>query len=113
MQPACKNRNLNEQYCLLIKRKKLSIFFIKNPSATKQSPPSYVYYMEFYRNFLFEYSLIGIVKPKFTRRNEIRCRKSVQKCVQNAGSKVLNGSVPFPVKTVNSPFTLTFSLYAK
>ena len=30
--------------------------------------------MEFYRNFLFQYSLIGIVKPKFFRRNEIRCR---------------------------------------
>mgnify|MGYP003687834091 CR=1 FL=1 len=29
--------------------------------------------MEFYRNFLFEYSLTGIVKPKFTRRNEIWC----------------------------------------
>ena len=25
--------------------------------------PSNVYYMEFYRNFLFEYGLIGIVKP--------------------------------------------------
>ena len=94
MQPACKNRNLNEQYCLLIKRKKLSIFFIKNPSATKQSPPSYVYYMEFYRNFLFEYSLIGIVKPKFTKRNEMMQnlgnRRSVQKCAQKAGSYVLN-----------------------
>ena len=29
--------------------------------------------MEFYRNFLFEDSLIGIVKPKVTRRNEIWC----------------------------------------
>ena len=38
---------------------------------TKHSPPSYVNEMEFYRNFLFEYSLMGIVKPKFTRRNEI------------------------------------------
>ena len=46
-------------------------FFSKKPSATKHSPPSNVYYMEFYRNFLFQYSLIGIVKPKFTRRNEI------------------------------------------
>ena len=27
--------------------------------------------MEFYRTFLFEYSLIGIVKPKFTR--EMKC----------------------------------------
>ena len=30
--------------------------------------------MKFYRNLLFQYSLIGIVKPKFTRRNEIWCR---------------------------------------
>ena len=30
--------------------------------------------MEFYPNFLFEYSLMGIVKPKFTQRNEIWCR---------------------------------------
>ena len=30
--------------------------------------------MEFYRNFLFEYSLMGIVKTLFTRRNEIWCR---------------------------------------
>ena len=30
--------------------------------------------MKFYRNFLFEYSLIGIVKPKVTRKNEICCR---------------------------------------
>ena len=46
-------------------------FSFKNPSATKNSPQSNVYYMEFYRNFLFEYNLIGIVKPKFTRRNEM------------------------------------------
>ena len=30
--------------------------------------------MEIYRNFLFENSLTGIIKPKFTRRNEIWCR---------------------------------------
>ena len=46
-------------------------FLLKNPSATKHSPPSNAYYMEFYRNFLFQFSLTGIVKPKFTRRNEI------------------------------------------
>ena len=46
-------------------------FLLKTPSATKHSPPSTVYYILFYRNFLFQYSLIGIVKPKFTRRNEI------------------------------------------
>ena len=33
-----------------------------------------VYYMEFYHNFFIAYSSIGIVKPKFTRRNEIWCR---------------------------------------
>ena len=43
----------------------------KKPSATKHSLPSNVYYMEFYRNFLFQYSLIGFVKPKLFRRNEI------------------------------------------
>ena len=57
------------------KEKKLQISSIK-PSDTKRSPPSNVYYMEIYRNFLIEYSLIGIVKPKITRRNEIWCRIS-------------------------------------
>ena len=46
-------------------------FSSKKPSATKHSPLSNVSYMEIYRNFLFEYSLMGIIKPKFTRRNEI------------------------------------------
>ena len=49
-------------------------FLIKKPSTTKHSPPSHVYYMEFYCNFVFHYSLIGIVKSKFFRRNEIWCR---------------------------------------
>ena len=43
----------------------------KNPTATKHSPPSNVEYLEFYLNFLFEYSYIGIVRLKFTRRNEM------------------------------------------
>ena len=46
-------------------------FSSKKPSDTKHSPPSNVYYIVFCRNFLFQYSLIGIVKPKFTRKNEI------------------------------------------
>ena len=46
-------------------------FSSKKHSATKHSPPSNVYYIEFYRNFLFQYNFIRIVKPKFTRRNEI------------------------------------------
>ena len=46
----------------------------KKPSATKHSPPSNVYDMEFYHNFLFEYSLIGIEQFKFIRKNEIWCR---------------------------------------
>ena len=48
-------------------------FSFKRPFATKYSPPSNDYYMKFYRNYLFLYtcSLIGIVKPKFFRRNEI------------------------------------------
>ena len=41
----------------------------KKPSATKHSTPSNVYYMDFYRKFVIEYSLIGIVKPLFTRGN--------------------------------------------
>ena len=49
-------------------------FSSKNSSATKNSPQSNVYYMEFFLNFLFEYSFIGIVKLKFTRRNEMWCR---------------------------------------
>ena len=31
--------------------------------------------MEFYRIFLIEYSLFGIVKPKFTRRNDYLGKK--------------------------------------
>ena len=32
---------------------------------------------------------MGIVKPKFTRRNDFGNRRSVQKCAQNGGSNVL------------------------
>ena len=54
------------------KQKKYQISLKKNlPLQNIYSPPSNVYYMEFYRNFLFEYSLIGIVKLKSTRSNEI------------------------------------------
>ena len=42
----------------------------KKTSATKLSPQCNVYFMEFYRNVLIEYSLTGNVKPKFTKRNE-------------------------------------------
>ena len=71
MQPAWKNRNSNEHNCLHIKTEKLSIFFLKKPSAAKHSPLSNVYYMEFYPNFLFKYSLMGIGKLEFTRKNKI------------------------------------------
>ena len=75
MQPARKNRNSNKQYCIQNYTLYIIItFLLKKTSATKHCPPSYVYYMEYYRNFLFDYSLIGIVKSKFTRRNEIWCR---------------------------------------
>ena len=60
MQPAWKYMNSNEQCCLHIKRENHE-FSSKKPFATKHSPPSNVYYMEFYGNFLFQYSLIGIV----------------------------------------------------
>ena len=46
----------------------------KKPSATKHSPQSPMFITwNFIAIFLFEYSLMGIVKPKFTRRNEIWC----------------------------------------
>ena len=51
MQPAWKIRNSNKQYCLHIKREKLTIKKKQKPSATKHSPPSNVYYIEFHRNF--------------------------------------------------------------
>ena len=54
-----------------IPKEKKYEFSSKKRSATKHIRPSNVYYIEFYRNFLFQYNLIGIVKPKFTRRNEI------------------------------------------
>ena len=53
------------------KRKINNLILKKNPSDTKHSPSSNVYYMEFYRNVVIEYSLIGIVKLKSTRRKEI------------------------------------------
>ena len=73
MQPAWKNRNSNEQYCLHIKREKLTILFQKN-----LPPQNIVPHLMFINmwNFivifyLSKYSLIGILKPKSTRRNEI------------------------------------------
>ena len=55
------------------KEKKLTLF-LEQPSATNHCPPSNVYHMDFYRNFVTEYSLIGMLKPLFTKRYEIRCR---------------------------------------
>ena len=52
-------------------KRKNDQFSSRKPSATKHSPLYNVYYMEIYRNFLFEYSSMGILKPKFSRRNEI------------------------------------------
>ena len=73
MHLAWNNSNSNKQYCLHIKQKHYQ-FSSKNPSSTKNSPQSNFYYMDFFLNFLFEYSFIGIVKLKFTRRNEMWCR---------------------------------------
>ena len=70
MQPAWKIEIQMNNTVYTSKQKKYKIFS-KKPSATKHSSLSNVYYMEFYRIFLFEYSLMGIVKPKFTRRNKI------------------------------------------
>ena len=60
-------------YTVNTSKRKIINFPLKKASATKHSPLSNVYYMEIYRNFLFEYSLMGILKPKFTRKNEIWC----------------------------------------
>ena len=55
-----------KQYYLHIKREIL-IFFLK-----KTLPPqNIVHHIEYYSNLLIEYSLIRIVKPKFSRGNEI------------------------------------------
>ena len=54
-----------------ISKEKNHEFYAKKPSATQRSPQSNVYYMEFYFTIFIEYSLIGIVKPQFTKRNEI------------------------------------------
>ena len=64
MQPAWKNRNSNEQYCMFTHQKRKIINFLlkKKLSATKHSPPSNVYQLKFHRNFLFEYILMDIVK---------------------------------------------------
>ena len=53
------------------KEKNYQFSSLKKPSATKHSPHLMFFYMEFYHNFLFEYNLINIVKPKCNRRNEI------------------------------------------
>ena len=74
MQPTWKIRNTNQLYCFHIKREKLTQVSSKKPSATKHSTKRNVYYINFNRIFKIKYSLIGIVKFKFTRRNEIRCR---------------------------------------
>ena len=53
MQPAWKNRNSNEQYCLHIKREKNYQFSSKKPSAKKHSPPFMFIIWNFICNFLF------------------------------------------------------------
>ena len=52
-------------------------FSSKNPSATKNSPKSNVYYMEFFLNFLFEYSFIDIVKLNLPE--EMKCDSELWK----------------------------------
>ena len=68
MQPAWKikiqiNNTVNHQ------KRKNNNFLLKT-FRHKQDPPTDVYYMELYFTYL-EYSLIGIVKSKITRRNEL------------------------------------------
>ena len=53
--------NQFNNYTVYTSKEKNSQFSsLKKPSATKHSPPSNVYYMEFHLNFLTEYSLIQI-----------------------------------------------------
>ena len=78
MQSVWKNRNSNEQYCLHIKTENLP----KKPSATKHIPLSNVYFMEIYRKVLFEYNLMGILKPQFTRRNSKQSNQTFFTVVQ-------------------------------
>ena len=88
MQPAWKNRNSNEQYCLHIKTEKLSTLYLPLQNIV----PLMFITSNFMAVFCFEYSLMGVVKPKFTRRNMMQNfgnRRYVQKCAQNAGSNVL------------------------
>ena len=46
---------------------------LKNLPKQNHSPQTHIYYMEFNRIFVIEYSLFGIIKP-FTGRNEKICR---------------------------------------
>ena len=66
----------NQQYCLHFKWEKFRIFFLE----TFEPPRNIVSHLmfiiwNFIAFFLIEYSLIGIVKPKFTRRNDYLGRK--------------------------------------
>ena len=54
-----------------ISKEKNYEFSSKKPFATKHSPHLMCIIWNFTAFFLFQYSLIGIVKPKFTRRNEM------------------------------------------
>ena len=68
MRFAWKIRNSNEPLLFTHQKRKIKL---KKPSATKHSPQSNVYYMDFYRIFLLEYSLMGIVKTRYIRKNEL------------------------------------------
>ena len=73
MQPAWKKRNSNEQYCLHIQREKLTFFFEKKKTQPTQNIVPHLMFIKwnFIEYFLIEHSLIGIIKPKFTRGNEL------------------------------------------
>ena len=55
--------NLHGKMYIHLKRKFYNFFLKKTPSITKHTPPFnfYFYDMEFFREFLIQYSLIGIV----------------------------------------------------
>ena len=69
MQRTWKNKNSNQQHCLHIKRKKLTVFYKNIPSQNIVPHLMYIIW-NFITIFLIEYSSNGIVKPNFDRRNK-------------------------------------------
>ena len=83
-------RNSNQQDYLHNKREKLTNS--KKPSVTKHSPPTYVYSMENYRifkNWISFNCKTLLYQKKWKMKQNLRNRRFIQNCAQNAGSNVL------------------------